>query len=314
MPTDEENASKVKGREFNDFLGTLSQKEIEEGNERVLRKTQEDYDRFLKAYSEEKCSLCGSGLSEFDRNAPCLHWLTRPAGFKAKDVRMLGARFGLRRLQAYLHWISSTESFAKGINDLSSEGKTGMIVNETIRWRDAKYTIQCGENDYIGHGKNSHSQQPHYHLQILYDGNMFCKFSQHHLPLSHMDIVYIEAARTPGSKVRKVPAGPVTMEDVFSTDPETMLDNLISTDNEDEAMLNIDTIVQADAGETISGDDLATAIEQAREKGSSIAAELKGLKKASVSVQMTPGPGVVEKAERTGGRGTKRGCKASGES
>lgn len=303
MPNNED--SKEEGRKFHEFVKTLSDEQIQEGNVKQLQKTREDYSEFLDAYKDGICSFCSCGLSTFSRNDPCFHWLTIPPGFRAKDIRQLGDKYGLRRIQAYLHWISSAEEFAKGINNLAIEGKSGAICHETIRWKNVEFTILCGETDYNGHGKNPHSQRPHYHLQIVRDGNIICKFSQQHIPLSHMDIVHIEAERAPDTIFRRIPAEAVTMEDLFGIDPEEMMEHMSSADNEDEAMFKLNTLVFADEGHKISGDDIADAIERAKANGTPIAHELKTLEKATVNVQVTPGDGVIEKAERLGGRSKK---------
>lgn len=283
--SDEKTPSRrIGGKDLHEFLATLPKEQVERLNREAVERTERDYASFIDAFGRGECSLCGESLTHFDRNKPCLHWLTRPPGFKGKDIRKLGEQNSLRQVQAYLHWLGSVNEYGKSINNLRVEGKEKMVVGETIRWEDMEFSISCTEADFVGHGKNAHSQQPHYHLQILSGGQIFCKFSQHHLPISNQDVAYIEAERMLGSKFRRAPVGAVSMEDIFSIEAETLLDEMRSTENEEEAMFSLNTMVMADEGTTISGDVFVDAIERARERGSSIAKELQGLKNARVAV------------------------------
>ena len=79
-----------------------------------------------------------------------------------------------------------------------------------------------------------------------------------------------------------------------------------SAPDEDDASLKLDTIAMAEDGATISGDDLYEIIQEAKAKGVTVASLMHKLKNAKTRVLVTPGPGVVEQALRTG---RKKGAK-----
>jgi hypothetical protein len=68
----------------------------------------------------------------------------------------------------------------------------------------------------------------------------------------------------------------------------------------------LNTIVVADEGTKIRGDDLANIFQEARETGVTVSSLLPKLKGVSVQTMVTPASGVVEQAPRSGGRGSKR--------
>ncbi len=70
----------------------------------------------------------------------------------------------------------------------------------------------------------------------------------------------------------------------------------------DEAPFKIDTIAMAEEGKTISGDDLYELIQEAKAKNVTVASLMHKLPNAKARVIVTPGPGVVELALRTGRR------------
>jgi hypothetical protein len=75
---------------------------------------------------------------------------------------------------------------------------------------------------------------------------------------------------------------------------------------EEETPIKIDSLLIADEGTTISGKDLYDAIQRAKAKGVTIASELRNIPNAKLRTIVTPGPGVVEQAPRTGGRNRKK--------
>ncbi|MBU6470218.1 MAG: hypothetical protein KGQ68_06005, partial [Gammaproteobacteria bacterium] len=70
--------------------------------------------------------------------------------------------------------------------------------------------------------------------------------------------------------------------------------------NPEDAPLHFDSMVIADEGTTIRGEDLYNLIQEAKEKGVTVASLMHKLPNASTRILVTPGPGVVEQAPRKG--------------
>jgi len=62
----------------------------------------------------------------------------------------------------------------------------------------------------------------------------------------------------------------------------------------------LDTIIMADEGTTISGDELNDLIAEARAKKVPVASLVQKLPNATAQTFVSPGPGVVEQAPRSG--------------
>jgi hypothetical protein len=92
-------------------------------------------------------------------------------------------------------------------------------------------------------------------------------------------------------------AGGAGMSEVFD---ESMLEALVTqgksstTDEEaDGAPIKLDTIIMADPGTTIRGEDIYNLIQAARVEGVTAASKMRELKNVSVQTTVSPGPGVV---------------------
>ena len=260
-----------------------------------------EHREFQGNYRVGKCSICGDELSSFDRDAPCVHWLLRPAGFTKHDFPPVAERYGLFHLQNFLRWVANEDGVARNINDLSDEG-TGKLVELTIRHGDCEWAFACGEGDYMGHESESEdSRRPHYHFQMRYKRQAFIRYNDFHIPLSDFDIRTIEMARAAPGFVRPKFAGGEGMSDLLTEgNLQRILENTVSTPDESEALLNFQTMVVADPGKPISGETLLALFDEAKQKGVSIASLVPKLENVSAQTLVIPGPGVVEQAPRTG--------------
>lgn len=258
------------------------------------------HQRFRDHFRDGVCSICTQPLTSFDRTAPCLHWLLVPAGFTKWHLVDVTSRFSMFRLQAFLRWVANEEAVARNINDLSEEG-TGKLVELTIRYGDYDWAFSCGEGDYLGHENGSDdSRRPHYHFQMRYKKAAFIRYNDFHIPLHDSDIRTIEATRAAPDFVKHHFAGGAGMSDLLNEDTVKQLVAAgQSGDDEDEALLELETLVMADPGTTISGDDIANLIEEAKAKGVTITSLLPKLKDTRIQTMVTPGPGVVEQAPRS---------------
>src|SRR5262249_30193861 len=213
-------------------------------------------------------------------------------------------------LEYYLRWVANEEAFAKNINDLADEG-TGKLVELTIRYKNLEWSFSCGANDLSGHeGGGEHSKLPHYHFQMYVDGKPFIRYSDFHLPLSEADFGFLEyMRRNPGKGRRQLPGG-AGMKGVLDEETVDYLVRMLrSATSEESAPINLETVIMAEPGKTISGDDLYNLIQAAKAEGVPVASKLHELKGASVQTLISPGPGVVRQATRSGRR-KRRGDRA----
>jgi len=62
----------------------------------------------------------------------------------------------------------------------------------------------------------------------------------------------------------------------------------------------------AEPGTTIKGEDIYNLIQAAKAENVTVTSKLRGLKGANITTLVSPGPGVVAQAVRSGGRKRKR--------
>jgi len=296
MPTPKE-----RGLEIAKALASMSPEARARINERNQRETLEHHKRFSEAFKAGQCYVCGNALASFDEAKPCLHWLLKPAGFCKEHFERLAEQRSLIALEYYLRWVANEDAFAKNINDLADEG-TGKLVELTIRYKNLEWSFSCGANDLSGHeGGGEHSKRPHYHFQMHVDGKPFIRYSDFHLPLSEGDFGFLEYMRQNPGKVRRRLAGGAGMNEVLD---EENLEHLVRTGRsgpDDESTgIKVNTLIMADPGKTIRGEDLYNLIQAAKAEGVTVASKVHELKGVSVQTVVTPGPGVVRQATRSG--------------
>jgi len=290
-----------KGKDFAEFLQSLSKQQIIEGNNAEFFRAQKEHGRFKQMFDEGMCYLCNKPLSSFSIKTPCIHWLLKPKGFKKKHVNLVADIFGIYQIQSLLRWYANEQAFAKNINNLSEEGTGNKLIELTIRYKHLEWSFSCAESDYLGHQKSQHSKHPHYHFQMRINKRPFINFSDFHLPLSEMDVINIEAMKAKPGFLKQRNSFGEGMNELFNEEVIEQVLKTASTDSayEDDAPLSIDSFAYAKEGKTIKGDDLNAIIQEAKEKGVTVASLIHKLPNADSSVVVSPGPGVVEQAPRT---------------
>jgi len=299
---------KNEAKELVEFVQSLPAEERERSNREGMEKAKAEYRQFVECFRTGKCSVCGDALASFDPARPCLHWLLVPDGFTKWHFMAVARRYGMFPMQLFLRRVANEDAVARNINDLSDEG-TGKLIELTIRWGDYEWAFSCSDGDYKGHENGAvEAQRPHFHFQMRYKKQAFIRYNEFHVPLSDKDIFTIEAKRAAPEFVSHHFMGGEGMSDLLD---EKTLEHMIaagqSTRNADEASMRLSTIIMADEGHTIDGDELNAIFGEAREKGVTVASLIKGrLQKVNIMTIVSPGDGVVEQAPRAGGRGGKR--------
>ena len=284
--------------------GNLPREEIARVNELNRREALDQHKAFRGAFTAGSCSFCGDTLASFDAADPCRHWLLKPEGVRKDHIELLATRLSWGILENYVRWAANEEAFAQNINDLADEG-TGKLLELTVKYRNLEWSFSCGVRDLAGHdGAGEHSKVPHWHFQMYVDGRPFVRYNDYHLPLSEEDAGFLESLRTHPGKVHRRLAGGAGMNEVFH---ESMLEELVTKDRsgagEEEARsapIKLDTIVMADPGTSIRGEDIYNLIQAARAEGVTVTSKMRDLKNAKVQTMVSPGPGVVRQAPRSG--------------
>ena len=291
--------TKQLGFEFAKRLANMSPEERARINERNLKEALEQHKRFSDAFKTGRCYLCGDALTDFNESKPCQHWLLKPKGFSKQHLERLAAKHSWAVLEYYLRWVANEEAVAKNINDLADEG-TGKLVELTIRYKDLEWSFSCGTNDLSGHeGGGEPSKRPHYHFQMYVDGKPFIRFNDFHLPLSAADVGFLEHMRQNPGKVRRRLPGGTGMNEMLE---EHTLEHVVRASDVESAPIRLNTLIMAEPGKTISGDDLYNLFQAAKAEGVTVTSKLHELKGVSIQTFVLPGPGAVQQATRSGRR------------
>lgn len=251
-------------------FASLNEKELDELNERMHARTEQEYSRFEEGYKIGVCYLCGKKFETISKEQPCLHWLLRRCKFKPKDLKLIYSKYGYSNIAAFLRWCANFEKPLVNINDITSEMKDGKVISNTIKWKNIEWTFDCSESDFRGH-PNSASDFPHYHFQMRIDGRQFINFNSYHLPFSQEDIFAITMSRNHPDKFThnfgdQGEGMDVAMQ-LIGDDAATAFEHMLLAEDQDEAVYHISTTVMAREGETISGDLIAKLFEESKRTG-----------------------------------------------
>lgn len=288
--------------QFADWLKKLPPEERERGNAIEEQRARQEYEKFQKSFNEGMCCYCGNSLKVFSATKPCLHWLLRPNGLKKKMMPSFFERFNYFRLSCYIRWVASLGGIAKNINDIRQEHPGENIIDFTAKHKHIAWSIHCSKSDFEGHAGSKYGKMPHYHMQIMLSGRPFIDYGDFHIEFHESDLYDFELIFNNPDIVRHSYGYGVGMNGFFEHE-ETMrymAENSIPTENEEEAAFNIETIVSAQDGKTISGDIVYEAIQEAKATGRTIASVLKEkLPDENFTTVVSPGPGVPQAMQRT---------------
>ena len=293
-------AARAKGQDYGRFLATLSLEEIAHGNSMNRRAVEAEYQSFLEHFGQESCYLCKQPLASFSKKSPCPHWLLKPKGFKKNDLPAVAERYGFYQIQSFLRWVANQDGFAKNINDLPEEGTDSKLFEVTIKYKSLEWAFSCAESDYQGHATLQHGKHQHYHFQMRINRRPFINYSDFHMPFSEMDIINIEAMRANPKMKQRFSFGEGMSEVLNDETVEHIVNATVPGDDEDSAPFKLDSTAMAGEGKTIRGEDIYQLLQEAKAKGVTFASLMHKLPNARTQVIVTPGPGVVEQAPRSG--------------
>lgn len=293
-------ALEAKGKSFGKFLESLPEEVRARVNAESFRSAEAEYKSFVEHFASGDCDLCKKPLASFSKKAPCLHWLLKPKGFKKKDFPAIAQRYGFFQIQSFLRWVANQDGFIRNINDLPEEGSGTKLFEVTIKYKNIEWAFSCANSDYEGHATTQHAKHQHYHFQMRIDRRPFIDYSDFHVPFSEMDIIEIEAKHALPGKVKQCFHFGEGMRDVLNEDTVEHIVNTTVPGPWDEAPFRFDTIVMAEEGKTISGEDLCEIIKEAKANNVCVASLIHKLPNAQMTIIVSPGPGVVEQAPRAG--------------
>lgn len=292
---------KEKYKNFNKILNKISPEEIQRENKKHLAESEEDFKKLKESLLIGKCSYCGYDLTHFSVNKPCFHWLLKPKGFKNKHFPLIYKELSFHEMESYLRWVANCESPIKNINDLEIEKSSSKIIEETIKYKNLEWSFSCSKSDMTGH-KDAYGdgKLPHFHFQMKVDGNVVINYGGFHIPFNDYDEFCFAAKRGEFEKIKACHIHGAGMQTMFDRSPEELLDIMKKAPGDDESrqQFNISTIITADEGTTISGNDLADIIIEHNNTGVPIAKLIKKLKNVTATSLISPGSGVPEIANR----------------
>ena len=296
----------IRFNKFNEHLNSMSLEEIQEHSVKQAQKDKEEFLLFKEALEKGQCSYCGYSLTHFSDMRPCFHWLLKPKGFKKKHFPILFGCKSFHQLNAYLRWVANSEKPMQNINDLIEEKSPSKFIEETIKYKNIEWSFSCSHGDREGHKEKHKGKMPHYHFQMKIDGNVMINYNGFHIPFTEYDEWFFAVKENKFDRLKTRPiygAGMQTMLDHIN--PEDIVDNIKYTEDQENAELKVDIMLEADEGTTISGDDIADMIEERKRTGVSMAKLAQRLKNVKIQTIISPGPGVPEIAARDKNRGKK---------
>jgi len=282
----------------------LTQSEIDAINKQETAKTKKDFAGFKAATKAGKCWICKADLASFEQDKPCLHWLLMPKGFRKKHFSKIYRKFDVDRIEAYLRWTATADTPFVGVNDIEEEHSGKNVIDVTIKHGELEWSISCSPSCFEGkHGR----WPPHYHFQMRVKGQQFINYGEYHIPLSDYEIwmINIRLGNNPQIKHVNMYGGGLggIMEEL---DPEMLLEHMKKAEDQSKAPFHLQTLIMAEPGKTISGDDVQKLIDESKRTGIPMAQLSKKLKGVKTTVLITPGDGIPPAAARKPKRKPKK--------
>lgn len=260
----------------------------------------EEFASFQANHAKDICYLCNQKYNTFNYITPCIHWLLRPNGINKDCIHVMLKRFGCFKARAYLRWLANTQKFAKYINDLSGEGDSEKIIQETIKYGDLEWSFSCSKGDLVGHTNSRHGQNPHFHFQMRIRKQPFINYGDFHLDFSDYDMFTLDVRARKISNLKYIDGYGGGMEELMTQFEEKQpIDKMRRTEEMADAQFRVQTFVEADEGHTISGDDVYRLQEESKKTGKTMTELLETLPNVKVRRIVMPIDDVPLKAGRS---------------
>ena len=283
------------------FLEKLPTNYINQMNKKTFEDTDKEYKEFQEQLKKGQCYLCSETINSFVENKPCQHWLLRPAGFDKKHFPLVYKTFNFFRIEAYLRWIANSEILAGNINDLVEETNSKKLFEHTIKYKNFEWSFSCSSEDLSGHKLSFSGQFPHYHFQMRIDGQPFIDYANFHISFTDEDFFHLPMMLGMVDKAKYTHGA--GMQEMMSIDPETLLNSMQKATDETNGVYNVQTLVHAEPGKTLSGDEIADLFKKSKELNIPVAKLIKELKNVgSAKSFIMPGSRVPRQAGRKKGK------------
>lgn len=209
---------------------------------------------------------------------------------------------GFFQFDSYMRWISNIEKPFENINDLKSKMSPSKITEYTIKYKNIEWSINIGKTDRLGHEKSQNGKNPHFHLQMKVNNNIFIKFNDFHIPFSNEDIFIFRSLEEAGDIVvwkNTYGQGISILEDEESLE---QLDSIMTrTDDVENATFNTSTLVRMPEEETMNSNDLSKIFKESKDTSIPIRHLIKKYyPQASILTEIKPEDGVPEISKRKG--------------
>lgn len=254
---------------LSNFLNNLSKEEIQELNNKELKENEKLYNYYLDAFKKDCCALCGNKINYFNEFEPCFHWFTLPDGIKKKHFRdYLKYPIGYHNLESYFRWMSSFIVKLQNINDLSDEMTESKLREVTIKFKNIEWSLNYGHTDVEGHKDSKNASFPHFHIQILRDGQIFIKFNDFHIPFSNYDLDILKLKKENGDKIDFRFDKAEGMSLLENPDYLKAIEKEMTvSNNESNATFSTTTMIQMPEGETMSGENIDKIFKESKKTG-----------------------------------------------
>ncbi|MDD5625774.1 MAG: hypothetical protein PHG83_01255 [Patescibacteria group bacterium] len=294
-------------KRFNKHLNSIPLEVLLTKNEEQAVQNEKDFQNLKEALAHDKCSFCGNLLSHFSVYKPCFHWLLWKAkGLRKKHFSILFKQKGFHEIEAYLRWVANCDVPIKNINDLVEEKSSNKFIETTIRYKNIEWSFSCSYGDFHGHKDKHEGIMPHYHFQMKISSNVVINYNGFHIPFNDYDEFCFNVEDGEFDRLRAGHIHGAGMQTLFENlSPEELINGMRKSDDESNAQFDVSTLIEADEGTTISGDDIASMFQESKKTGIPMSKLIQKLKNVKTQTFISPGPGVPEIAARKKNRRNK---------
>jgi hypothetical protein len=290
-------------KDLRKFIESIPQEEVDRQTRLQDENNRRVYKEFIEALNVNKCFICCKQMDTFDELKPCFHWFTHPKGIKKKYFKnYLAKPLSFFRLDSYFRWLANSEKPIANINDLKEETSSTSYLESTFKYKNIEWAFSIGHTDKEGHKNRNVGSIPHYHIQMKVDDRIFLKFKDFHIQFTDEDLFYMEMLEQANDKfvlVHSFGHGIGILEDEENL--KIIYDSMTITEDEENAPFNIQTLIKAPEGQTISGELIQKAIDESKRTKYTIGKILqKYLVDSKVITIITPGDGVPKMTKRSG--------------